>query len=61
MKHPAHKSECPSRVGQVAKTLSKYASNFIAATARFASADNGCNMLFLVLVLQFVAIVWGTL
>lgn len=44
-----------------AKTFSQYATYFIAATARFASADNGCNILFLVLALHFVAIVWGVI
>lgn len=46
---------------QPVKSLTKYATDFIATTARFASADNGCNLLFLVLVLQFVALVWGVL
>ena len=50
-----------SREVQPVKSLTKYAANFIAATARFATADNGCNILFLVLVLQFVAIVLGVL
>lgn len=61
MKNQAHKSECRGGARQVAKTISQYATDFIAATARFASADNGCNFLFLVLALQFVAIVWGVL
>ena len=46
---------------QPVKSLTKYAADFIAATARFASAHSGFNILFLVLVLQFVAFVWGVL
>lgn len=61
MTHPAHKSECRGGARQVAKSITRLATDFIANIARFASADNGCNILFLVLVLQFVALVWGML
>ncbi len=61
MKAQGHKDECRGGARQVAKTVSKFATDFIATTARFASADNGCNILFLVLVLQFVALVWVAL
>ncbi len=50
-----------SREVQPVKSLTNYATNFIATVSRWARADNGCNILFLVLVLQFVAIVWGVL
>jgi len=46
---------------QPAKTLTKYTADFIARAARFASVNAEFNILFLVLTLQFVAIVWGTL
>jgi hypothetical protein len=43
------------------KTLTKRTTDFIAATARYASVNNGFNTLFLVLALQFVAMAWGVL
>jgi len=46
---------------QPAKTLTKHAADFIAAAARYAIVNGGFNILFLVLALQFVAIVWGAL
>ena len=46
---------------QPVKTLTKYATDFIAAIARYASANTEFNILFLVLTFQFVAIVWGVL
>ena len=46
---------------QPAKTLTKHTADFIAAAARYATVNGGFNVLFLVLALQFVAIVWGTL
>jgi hypothetical protein len=45
--------------GQPVKTLSKHTTDFTAAAARYASVNNGYNVLFLVLALQFVLIVWG--
>ena len=44
-----------------AKTLTKYATDFIAATARYANVNGGFNILFLMLALQFVALVWVAL
>ena len=46
---------------QPAKTLTKHTADFIAAAARYATVNGGFNILFLVLVLQFVAIVLGAL
>ena len=46
---------------QPAKTLSQYATDFIAAAARYATVNGGFNILFLMLALQFVALVWGML
>ena len=46
---------------QPAKTLTKHTAYFIAAAARYAIVNGGFNILFLVLALQFVAIVWGAL
>jgi len=46
---------------QPVKSHSKRTTDFIAACARFASVNNGYNILFLVLGLQFVLIVWGVL
>lgn len=44
-----------------AKTLTKYATNFIATIAHYASIDSGFGWLFAVLGLQFALIVWGVL
>ena len=44
-----------------AKTHTNYATDFIAATARYASANTEFCIIFLVLTLQFAAIVWGVL
>jgi hypothetical protein len=57
------KSETPSGQGRgfQANTLSKRTTDFIAATARYASVNNGFNVLFVVLALQFVAMAWGVL
>lgn len=57
----AHKNECPVAAGQVAKTISKHTSDFIAAAIRYATVNGGFNILFLLLAFQFVAIVWGAL
>lgn len=57
----AHKNECPGRAGQVVKTLSKRTVDFIARAARYATVNGGFNILFLVLALQFVAMVWGAM
>lgn len=57
----AHKNECPVAAGQVAKTISKRTADFIAAACRYATVNGGFNVLFLVLALQFVALVWGAL
>ncbi len=57
----AHKNECRGGARQVVKTISKYATDFIAATARYASANTEFCIIFLVLTLQFAAIVWGVL
>lgn len=46
---------------QPVKSLSKRTLDFIAAAASFASANTEFNIMFLVLVLQFVAIFWGVL
>lgn len=46
---------------QPAKTLTKRTADFIARAARYATVNAGFNILFLVLALQFVAIVWGAL
>lgn len=50
-----------SREVQPVKSLTNNATDFIAATARYATVNGGFNILFLVLVLQFVALVWGVL
>jgi hypothetical protein len=39
----------------------KRTTDFIAAAARYATVNGGFNVLFLVLALQFVAMVWGAL
>lgn len=57
----AHKNECRGGARQVVKTISKRTIDFIAAAARYASVNNGFNVLFLVLALQFVALVLGAL
>lgn len=57
----AHKNECPVAAGQVVKTLSKRAADFIARAARYATVNAEFNILFLVLALQFVLIVWGAM
>ena len=57
----AHKNECRGGARQVVKTLSKYATDFIAATARYASANTEFCIMFMVLTVQCVAIVWGAL
>jgi len=44
-----------------AKTLTKNASDFIAAAARYATANGGFNIFFMELAFQFVAIVWGVM
>ena len=46
---------------QPAKTLTKYTTDFIAAASRYATVNGGFNILFVVLALQFVAIVWGAM
>jgi hypothetical protein len=46
---------------QPAKTLAIHTADFIAAAARYAIVNGGFNILFLVLALQFVAVVWGAL
>jgi len=55
----AHKDESPVSAGQFVKTLSKYAIDFIAATARYASANPEYSFLALVLAVQFVAMFGG--
>jgi hypothetical protein len=57
----AHKNESRVSARQVVKIISKHTADFIAAAARYATVNGGFNVLFLVLALQFVAIVWGTL
>ena len=47
--------------GQPAKTITKNATDFIASVAGYATAKNGLNILFVALVLQFVAMAWGVL
>jgi len=44
-----------------AKTFTKFAADFIAAAARYATGNNRLSILFVVLALQFVLIVWGVL
>ena len=56
-----HKNESPVIAGQFAKSIKSNATDFIATTARYATVRNGINILSLVLALQFVLIVWGTL
>jgi len=46
---------------QPAKTITKNAADFIALVASHATAKNGLNILFVALVLQFVAMAWGIL
>lgn len=46
---------------QPVKTITKSKVDFIAAAARYATVNAGFNILFLMLVLQFVAIVWRML
>ncbi|MBE0475040.1 hypothetical protein [Rhodoferax sp.] len=46
---------------QPVKTLTKYVADFIAAATRYATFSAGLNALFLVLVLQFLAMAWGVL
>ena len=46
---------------QPAKTLTKLTANFIAAAAHYAIVNDGFNILFLTLVLQFLAIAWGAM
>lgn len=57
----ARKNESRMGVRLIVKTLSKVATDFIAATARYASANTEFCIMFLVLALQFVTIVWGAL
>ena len=57
----AHKNESPGGAGQFVKTLSKYATDFIAVAARYASANTEFCIMFMVLTVQCVAIVWGAL
>ena len=52
----AHKNECRGGARQVVKTISKYATDFIAATARYASANPEFCFMFVVLTVQCVAI-----
>lgn len=46
---------------QPAKTLTKYAADFIAGAARYATDNDGFNILFLVMALQFALNVWRVL
>ncbi len=55
----AHKNECRGGARQVVKTISKYATDFIAATARYASANTAFCIMFVMLVVQCVVLVWG--
>lgn len=61
MKHQAHKNECRVGARQVAKTLSKYTADFIAAGTRFATANTEFCIVFVVLVVQCVVLVWRLL
>jgi hypothetical protein len=58
----AHKNECPVAAGQVVKTLTGYASNFIAFCTHIASVDAGLCVAVAVVLLQAVLMVaWGML
>lgn len=59
MKHQPHKNECRGGVRQVVKTITKITIDFIASTARYASADSGYLVLCAVLAVQFVAMFGG--
>jgi hypothetical protein len=48
----AHKNECPVAAGQNVKSTSKHATDFIATCTRFATADKGYTVLFVVVLLQ---------
>jgi hypothetical protein len=50
----AHKNECRGGARQVVKTLTKYAADFIARAASFATADSGYLVLCVVLLAQVV-------
>ncbi len=54
----AHKNECRGGVRQVVKKLSN-ATDFIASTARYASANTEFCIMFAVLIVQCVVLVWG--
>ena len=58
-----HKNESPVSAGQFVKTLTNYATNFIARCAISAScADAGLYVAFAVVLLQAVLVaVWGVL
>jgi hypothetical protein len=57
----AHKDECRGGARQVVKAISKRTVDCIAAAIRYATVNGGFNILFLVLALQFVALVWGAM
>ena len=57
----AHKNESRVSARQVVRTISKHTADFIACATRFATIHDGVNVLFLVLISQFVVTVWGVL
>ena len=57
----AHKNECRGGARQVVKTLSKYATDFIAYAGRLVNTNPEFSFLVLVLTLQFVAMFGGAI
>jgi hypothetical protein len=61
MLKPAYKNESPVSAGQFVKTLSNYATDFIAYAGRLVNTNPEFSFLVLVLTLQFVAMFGGAI
>ena len=61
MLKPAYKNESPVSAGQFVKTLSNYATDFIAYAGRLVNTNPEYSFLVLVLTVQCVAIFGGAI
>jgi len=61
MLKPAYKNESPVSARQFVKTLSNYATDFIAYAGRLVNTNPEFSFLVLVLTLQFVAMFGGAI